>query len=65
MVDYYVTCNNENFEISNCAVTIVIMDRRKIFGIKFALDEAKSRKQTSLYIYIKMSLVSIIYLHVK
>lgn len=52
MVDYYVTCNNEmeNFEITNCAVTIVIMDRRKIFGIK--LDEAKSRKQTSLYIYI-------------
>lgn len=54
MVDYYVTCNNEmeNFEITNCAVTIVIMDRRKIFGIKFALDEEKSRKQTSLYIYI-------------
>lgn len=52
MVDYYVTCNNEmeNFEITNCAVTIVIMDRRKIFGIK--LDEAKSKKQTSLYIYI-------------
>lgn len=52
MVDYYVTCNNEmeNFEITNCAVTIVIMGRRKIFGIK--LDETKSRKQTSLYIYI-------------
>lgn len=53
MVDYYVTCNNEmeNFEITNCTVTNCHY-RRKIFGIKFALDEAKSRKQTSLYIYI-------------
>lgn len=33
MVDYYVTY-----------VTIVIMDRRKVLRIKFALDGAKRRK---------------------
>lgn len=30
MVDYYVTCNNEmeNFEITNCTVTIVIIGEK-------------------------------------